>query len=245
VAEGIKRCEEILNEVGGNIESEALTLRHLGGFHAMNGSFDLARKLLADGNAVFEELGPTLANAATSHIEAVAEMLAGQPAAAETSLRAALDALKRMGERAFLSTTVAFLARAVLMQGRDDEAEELAQLSARLTAPGDSLTQILGRGVEARIVAGRGRPEEAEKLARAAVSLADRTDFLVQRGDAWIDLARILHDLGRSDEAAAAAEQGLHLHVQKGNVVTAARIQSDPFALSTGATTEPCGPEGG
>jgi predicted ATPase/class 3 adenylate cyclase len=244
VAEGIKRCEEILDEVGGHIESEALTLRHLGGLHAMNGSFDLARKLLADSNAVFEELGPTLANAATSHIEAVAEMLAGQPAAAETSLQAALDALKRMGEQAFLSTTVAFLAGAVFMQGRDDEAEELAQLSARLTAPGDSLTQILWRGVEARIVARRGRPEEAEKLARAAVSRADRTDFLVQRADAWIDLAQILHDLGRWDEAAAAAEQGLHLHEQKGNVVTAARIQSDPFALSLGAATEPRGPEG-
>ena len=133
----------------------------------MNGSFDLARKLLADSNAVFEELGPTLANAATSHIEAVADMLAGQPAAAETSLRAALDALERMGEQAFLSTTIAFLAGAVFTQERDDEAEELAQLSARLTAPGDSLTQILWRGVEARIVARRGlrrRPRSWREL---------------------------------------------------------------------------------
>jgi ATP/maltotriose-dependent transcriptional regulator MalT len=171
-------------------------------------------------------------------------MLAGQPAAAETSLRAALDALERMGEQAFLSTTIAFLARAVSTQKRDDEAEELAQLSARLTAPGDSLTQILCRGVEARIAARRGRLEEAEKLARAAVSLADRTDFLAQRGDAWIDLAQILRDRGRADEAAAAADQGLHLHEQKGNVVTAARIRSAPLAVWPGATTEPRGPEG-
>ena len=172
-------------------------------------------------------------------------MLVGQPAAAETSLRAALDALKRMGEQAFLSTTIAFLARSVFTQERDDEAEELAQLSARLTAPRDSLTQILWRGVEARVVARRGRAEEAERLARAAVSLADRTDFLVQRGDAWIDLAQILQDRGRADEAAAAAGQGLHLHEQKGNVVTAARIRSDPLDLSSRATTEPRGSEGG
>jgi predicted ATPase/class 3 adenylate cyclase len=241
VAEGIKRCEEILNEVGGHIEAEALTRRHLGGLHAMNGSFDLARKLFADSNSVFEELGATVANVSTSDIEAVADMLAGQPAAAETSLRAALDALKRMGEQMFLSTTIALLAQAVFTQERDDEAEELAQLSATLTAPGDSLTQILWRGVEARIVARRGRLEEAEKLARAAVSLADRTDFLVQRGDAWIDLARILRDRGRAEEAAAAADQGLHLHEQKGNVVTAARIRSDPSAVWSGATTEPRG----
>ena len=77
------------------------------------------------------------------------ELLAGDPAAAETSLRAGFDALERMGEKAFLSTTAAFLARAVFAQGRIDEADELAQLSASLTAPGDLLTQLLWRGVRA------------------------------------------------------------------------------------------------
>lgn len=227
VAEAIRRCEEIRGEVGGHLDAEALTLRHLAGLHAMNGDFDLARRLLATSNGVFEDLGLTL-NAATSHNEALIEMLAGDFAAAEASLRAGVDALTEMGEQAFLSTTAAFLARAVLAQDRIDEAEELAQLSATLAASGDRLTQVLWRGVQARVLAQRTRLAEAEALAREAVSLAEQTDFVVYRGDALVDLACILRDAGRDAEAEAAATAGLALHERKGNLVTAAKIRSDP-----------------
>jgi MalT-like TPR region len=155
------------------------------------------------------------------------EMLAGDPAAAETSLRAGFEALERMGEHAFLSTTAAFLARAVFLQRRAGEAEELAQLSAKLSEPGDLLTQFMWRGVQARVLATRGRLDDAEAVAREAVALAGRTDFLVHRGDALVDLAFILRDAGRRDEAAIAAAEGLHLHEQKGNLVTAGTIRSD------------------
>jgi Flp pilus assembly protein TadD len=77
------------------------------------------------------------------------------------------------------------------------------------------------------VLARRGRLEGAEELAREAVSLAERTDFLVYRGDALVDLAHILQDAGRTDDAAAAAAGGLQLHEQKGNLVTAAKIRSD------------------
>ena len=230
VVEGIDRCEEILRDVRGHLEAEALTLRHLGSLHAMNGRYDLGRSLLATSNAVFEDLGLTL-NAATSQNEAVMELSAGDPAAAETSLRAGFDALERMGERAFLSTTAAFLARAVFAQDRIDEADELALLSAGLTVPGDLLTQLLWRGVRARILATRGRLDEAETFAREAVSLAGQTDFIVQHGDALVDLALILRDAGRDAEATVAAVEGLHLHEQKGNLVTAGRIRADLGAL--------------
>jgi tetratricopeptide (TPR) repeat protein len=230
VAKGICRCEEIRSEVSGHPESEALTLRHLAVLHAMDGRFELARSLLATSNAVFADLGLTL-NAATSHNEAVVEMLAGDPAAAETSLRAGFEALSRMGEQAFLSTTAAFLARALFEQGRDDEAEHLAQLSAKLAETGDLLTQVLWRGVQARILAKRGRLEEAEALSREAVSLAEQTDFVVHRGDALVDLAHVLQDAGRTQEAAAAAAEGLHLHEQKGNLVTSGKIRSDLAVL--------------
>jgi predicted ATPase len=230
ILEGIRRCEEIRGEVGGHLDAEALTLRHLAGLHAMNGDFGLARSLLATSNGVFDDLGLTL-NAATSHNEALIEMLAGDPAAAETSLRAGYEALTQMGEQAFLSTTAAFLARAVFMQDRADEAEELAQASARLTAEGDLLTQVLWRGVQARVFATRGQLDAAETLAREAVALSERTDFVVYRGDALVDLAHILAASGRTDAAAEAAAAGLSLHEQKGNVVTAARIRSDLGAL--------------
>ena len=226
VIEGIRRCEEILPEVRGHLESEALTLGHLAVLHAMNGRFDVARPLLATSNAMFEDLGLTL-NAATSTHEAVMELLAGDAAAAEVSLRSGFEALQQMGEHAFLSTTAAFLARAVFAQERIDEAEELARLSARLSASGDLVTQVMWRSVQARILARRGRYAEAEALAREAVTLAERTDFLVDRGDALVDLAHILRDAGQRNEAATAAAEGLHLHEQKGNLVTAGKIRLD------------------
>ena len=53
------------------------------------------------------------------------EFLADDPEAAERNLRGGYGALPQMGEQAVLSTTAAFLARAVFAQGRADEAEEL------------------------------------------------------------------------------------------------------------------------
>jgi predicted ATPase len=226
VVEGIRRCEEIRAEVTGHLEAEALTLRHLAALHAMNGDFALARSLLATSNGVFEDLGLTL-NAATSHNEALIEMLAGDFPAAERSLRKGHDALTEMGEQAFLSTTAAFLARAVFVQGRLDEAEALAQQSAELAEPGDLLTQVMWRGVQARVMASRGQLDAAEELAREAASLAEETDFVVYRGDALVDLAHILQKAGRTEEAAASAAAGLDLHHQKGNLVTADAVRSE------------------
>jgi len=120
-----------------------------------------------------------------------------------------------------------FLARAVFAQERLGEAEELAQTSARLAATGDLLTQVLWRGVQARVLAARGQLEDAEALAREAVALAEQTDFVVYRGDALVDLAHILRDSGMAEPAAAAAAAGLQLHEHKGNLVTAAKIRSE------------------
>jgi predicted ATPase/class 3 adenylate cyclase len=219
--EGIRRCELMREEVRESPESEAAILRHLAGLHAMEGRFELARQLLATSNAVYADLGLTL-NAATSQNEAVVELLAGKPARAEQSLRKGYRALEEMGDRWFLSTTAAFLARAVLDQGRDEEAEELATLSAQLAAEGDLLSQVLWRGVRARVLAKRRQFEEADALAREAVLLAEATDFVNQRADALMDLSQVLEAFCRRDEADAAASEALRLYELKGNTVAAA-----------------------
>jgi hypothetical protein len=136
-----------------------------------------------------------------------------------------------MGEQSVLSTTAAFLARAVLAQGRDEEAEALAAESAGLAEPDDLLTQMLWRGVQAAILARRGLLKEAEALAREAVVIGEQTDFLAHRGETLVDLACILQAAGRDEEAAEVAAEGLHLHAQKGNVVTAEKIRSQFGAL--------------
>jgi predicted ATPase len=220
VSEGIRRCELMREEVRDSPESEAAILRHLGSLHAMTGNFDLARQLLAMSNATYADLGLTL-NAATSQSEAIVELLAGNPIAAEESLRKGYRALEEMGERMFLSTTAAFLARSILEQGHDEEAEELTNLSARLAAEGDLLTQILWRSIRARVLSRRGQMHKAEALARVAVALAQTTDFINYRADALLDLSHVLKASGRVDESVASASEGLHLYELKGNTVAA------------------------
>jgi predicted ATPase len=219
--EGIRRCEAMREAVRESPDSEAAILRHLAGLQAMVGRFSLARQLLATSNAIYADLGLTL-NAASSQNEAVIELLAGNPAAAERSLRAGYRALEDMGECNFLSTTAAFLARSILQQGRDTEAEDFANVSARLAESNDLLSQILWRGVRARVLARRAEIREAEALAREAVALAERTDFINHRADALLDLSHVLEAAHARDEALAAASDALWLYERKGNRVTAA-----------------------
>ncbi|TGQ50415.1 hypothetical protein EN855_036335, partial [Mesorhizobium sp. M1C.F.Ca.ET.212.01.1.1] len=94
-------------------ESEGVILRQLACLNAIVGRFALARELIATSNATYADLGLTLFLAGSEH-EAVVELLAGNPAAAERSARAAYRALEEMGERAFRSTMAATLALVIL-----------------------------------------------------------------------------------------------------------------------------------
>jgi predicted ATPase/class 3 adenylate cyclase len=219
--EGIRRCELMRAEVRESPEAEAAILRDLAGMYAMVGSFAHARKLLATSNAAYAEFGLTL-NAATDQNEAFVELLAGNPAAAEATLRVGYRALEEMGERAFRSTVAALLAQAILQQGRDAEAEELAALSAGLAASRDLLTQVLWRLVRVRVLARRAALHDAEELAREAVTIAEGTDFLNYRADTLLELAQVLAVAGSTDEAAASAAAALGLYDLKGNRVAAA-----------------------
>jgi predicted ATPase/class 3 adenylate cyclase/DNA-binding SARP family transcriptional activator len=229
VPEGIRRCDEIRVAVSGNLGSEAWTLRSLAGLHAMDGRFELARELLGDSNAIFEELGHTL-NSSVSHLDGIVEMLAGDPAAAERRLLEGYRALEEMGDKAFLSTTAAYLAQAVYAQGRDEETRRYAEISEELAARDDLLTQVIWRSARAGYLAGQGRIQEAEELAREAVTMCEATDFVNTRADALTSLAEILQQAGRMEEAKAAAAGALALYAQKGNSVAAGKIQAQ-FAL--------------
>jgi len=224
VADGIRRCEEIATQVKGNLVAQAATLPKLAALHAMEGRFDLARTLLASSASAFEELGLGL-NSAVSHHAALVELLAANAAEAERSLRLGYLALEQMGDKSLLSTTAAYLARAILTQGRDEEAGRYAARSDELAGAGDVSTQAMWRGVQARVLARSGRIEDAERLARAAVALLEASDFVNQRGEAQLDLATVLEYDGRRDAAGAALCASLRHFEQKGNTVAAAHVR--------------------
>ena len=223
----IRRCEEIRGQLPNSSVAVALTLHPLALLHAMTGDFEHARRLAREGHESLDELGRI--ESVVFHHEAVVEMLAGRPEEAERRLRPGYEELERMGERNLLATTAAMLARAVLAQGRLDEAEELCRVSGRVAEPQDIATQVMWRGVRARVRALRGDGDEGEALAREAVRLAEPTDLLVLRADALFDLAEVFED---AVAAEATVRRALELYERKGDVVSAARARSRLGALA-------------
>ena len=116
------------------------------------------------------------------------------------------------------SELTANLARALAVQGLDDEALELAEASGELAVRDDLYYQVERRGPLALVLARRGRLEEAERL---AVELAADTDMLAMQAGALLDLAGVLRLAGRPAEAAPLARQALALAERKGHVVAA------------------------
>jgi DNA-binding SARP family transcriptional activator len=218
--DGIERCERFLDEIGGHRTSEAVVLNHLAGLYAMRGQVARANLLLARGRAIFDELGATMTSAVTQPASFVA-MLTGDAAAAEVHLRRDYDHLERMGEKGYLATTAALLARALAVQGRHDEAERFIRVSQAAGEGGDLLAQVIWQVALAGILANRGHLVEAERFARAAVTVAERTDFLNYHADALLQLAEVLERASRTMEASSAAVQALNLYEQKRNLLAA------------------------
>jgi len=125
-----------------------------------------------------------------------------------------------MGERRFLPSTAAELARAIAAQGpsRYDEAIELLDLSREAAADEDLSPQAVSQGLYARILADRGRHREAMELARSAAALAGQTDLLSEHADTLLELAHVLAAAGDVSEAHSAATEALDLYQRKGNL---------------------------
>jgi len=125
-----------------------------------------------------------------------------------------------MGEKGYLATTAALLAKAIMAQGQNryDEAASLITKSQRASAGEDLSAQIIGQGLSARIYAHRGHHAQAVELANSAVALAAQTDLLSQHADTLLDLAHVFAAANRVPQAHAAAAQALGLYRRKGNL---------------------------
>jgi class 3 adenylate cyclase/tetratricopeptide (TPR) repeat protein len=224
VDDAIRRCEEVREQVEASPVAVAWAVNALALLHAMRGDVEHADRLVRQANETLRELG-TL-HSSVSHIEALVRLLAGEPERAEATLRSGVQALASMNAADLLATTTAMLAQAVLAQGRSEEADDLCRAAADAASADDIVTQVIWRGVKARIDARRGRGAEAEALAREAVALVEPTDLLSHRGDAMLDLAEVLRACGRASEAERAVRTGVALYEQKGNAAAASRARA-------------------
>jgi tetratricopeptide (TPR) repeat protein len=217
--EGIKRCMDYLDEIGNHPIGKAGILLSMAGLYAMQDDFAAAQETLNTEKSLLETLGPTMTAAITQPAALIA-MLAGDPVTAERYLRLEYNSFYQMGERRFLATTAATLARAIAAQGpsRYDEAMRLIAMSQEAAAHEDLSAQAIGRGLYARILADRGRYREAEELARSAAAISAQTDLLSGHADTLLELSHVLAAAGQVSEAHSAATQALELYQRKGNL---------------------------
>jgi DNA-binding SARP family transcriptional activator/tetratricopeptide (TPR) repeat protein len=218
-AEGIRHCEDYLDEIGSHHRGQAVVLLHMAGLYAMQDKTEIARATLDRAKSHLDSLGPTM-TAAIIQPAAFIAMLAGDPATAEMHLRFEYESLNKMGEKGILALTAALMAKALVAQGesRYDEATQLIAISLEAGAGEDLSAQIMCQGLSARILADHGHHTEALELASSAATLAAQTDLLSPHADALLDLAKVLAVSGRVSEAHAVAAQALDLYERKGNL---------------------------
>ena len=225
VAQALERVEELRPRAQGNRRLEVDLLRTQAQLEAMQGRFDPARELIAQAKALAEEVGLALTLASgVAHQAGYVELLAGDAAAAERWLRPACEALERMGSWPNLASIAPFLADALIMQRRDEEAHAVIELAERSTTAGDADAEIRWRCVRAKLLALRGDVDSGEDFAREAMALAARTDFLDLRAQAAAALGEVLRLAGRLEESVAAVQEAIRLHEQKGNIAAAALL---------------------
>jgi class 3 adenylate cyclase/tetratricopeptide (TPR) repeat protein len=194
--------------------------------YPMLGRFEEGRELCARSKATFGELGAMYNVAEACWAGAHLELLAGDAVAAERELRQALDIHLESGAKWYAATVRALLARAVQLQGREAEAEELLDQAEAEGTPENITFQRLRRAARAHLLAGRGETKEAARLAREAVDIVAATDQINAHANALVDLADILRADGDEDGSAAALEQALELYEEKGNVLGAERVRA-------------------
>jgi hypothetical protein len=201
VPDGLERCERILAEGDGRPGVEAAALQSLAVLHALDGAFAKARRRVAESRTLRRELGQVVGAAASAIDEGIVELLAGDAAAAARTLREGTAELERLGEQGYFSTAAALLGEALVSLGELDEAQHVARSAAEAAAADDVVSQVGWRAVLAR--AGGA---DAELLAREAVALADATDFLLLRAEAWAALADATGDASARERARAVLE---------------------------------------
>jgi class 3 adenylate cyclase/ketosteroid isomerase-like protein/tetratricopeptide (TPR) repeat protein len=193
VARAGGRCLDVLRLLRITTASptvEATSIRCQGMLEALRGRDDAARAKFEASRAMAQELGLRHALYETELFAGLADLLAGDAVAAEPHLRAARNGLGRLGIGADAGQAAALLARSLLLQGRVDEADELA--SGALASAGQNLqTAMSSRAALAEIRSHQGRHDDARRLIAEAIVIAEPTDAILDRALTELAAARV------------------------------------------------------
>jgi tetratricopeptide (TPR) repeat protein len=198
VSDVLARAQELL------ARGRGLTAFAVGAFaegNAWLGRFDQARAFVRQHELLWHEAGRDT----PTELAAVVELWAGDPAAAETAVRPVVDAQETGGDLGHGAASLAVLIRAVLEQGRVDEALTLLDKLETWAAPDDAWSQG-----QLRMLRGRALRDAA--LVREAIAMLEPTEYLNGRAQAWLDLHAVTGE---------GAECALELYERKGNEIGA------------------------
>ncbi|OBI83885.1 BTAD domain-containing putative transcriptional regulator [Mycobacterium asiaticum] len=204
---------------------EATSTRCQAVLEAFRGRTAAARRMMDSARRSVTELGLRHALLEVEHFAGIVELIADDPAAAEPHLRQAYNGFRRMGLDADAAEAAAMLGRACLALNRDVDAFELCAESERLA--GHALkASIAWRALRAQLLSRAGDYVQARRVAQDAVALAERTDALLDHGDACLTLAMVCVPAGDTTGARAAAERAAGLYDRKGAVALAEKARA-------------------
>ncbi|OBJ37747.1 hypothetical protein A5630_04075 [Mycolicibacterium mucogenicum] len=238
------RCLDVIRLLRITTESpavEATSMRCQAVLEAFRGRSAAARRMIDSARRTANGLGLRHAGLEVEHHAGIVELVSGDPVAAEPFLRKAYNGFRRLRLDLDIAETAALLGRTCLMLGRVVEADELCTESERRAGHAFK-SSIAWRTLRAQLLSRGGEHAEARKTAEAAVALAQRTDALVDHGDACDCLAGVLQAAGDTAGARAAAERAAGLYERKGAAVLAERARGlldDPCRPSAPAEPEP------
>ncbi|HEX2221320.1 MAG TPA: AAA family ATPase [Candidatus Limnocylindria bacterium] len=208
-----------------NPVTEAFLKVNLAGAEAALGRFDDARHHIHEARTTMRELGQGMWAEISGQLAALVEIQAGSLEAARQLLESSRQALSAMGERAYLSTTVALLANVLCDIGEHERALVLSRESEAASHAGDVYTEALWRIARGRALARDGAVDEARRLMAEAIERASETDMLELRGlilEAAADIAALVEGAGSEGRM---LEQAAELYAEKENVVGRRRVE--------------------
>ena len=223
------RCLDVVRVLrinGGAPAVESVALRCQAVLEALRGRVDAARKMIASARRTVERLGLAHRQLETEVMAGFIELLADEPTKAEALLRGAYEGLRERGLGGEAAQAAAFLGRALLLQDRVEEADDVAA-EAEALAGSDLKAAIAWRGVRAETASRRGDSLRALELAHEAVDLASATDALLLVVDARLALATVLRATNDHIEADAEARRASEACDAKGATALAARARGE------------------
>jgi tetratricopeptide (TPR) repeat protein len=217
----LQRCDAYAPDLERTKVGRARLAEARGLLHARRGDVEVGRALLAEAREIYFDLAMEADAAALSQSSADVELLAGDCLAAERQLRTGFEALDSLGERHWLPSIAARLAKVLHALGDDVEAERFTSIAELGAVEDDVVALADARGARANVLMGQGNWTDAERVAMEALHLMADTDLLEDHAAALIDLGTVWRGAGRAAEAAEVVQRALHLYEEKENLVAA------------------------